>query len=262
MPYPFVGEIDMTKVHFGPMVNDGTKQKVEIHKDNTSTKSSNKLIFNLCQDPREPFGCRYKLDTVREDQDGSRRGLIVKLEDPSVLAALQALDDHVIAHAMKNCKEFFKKSSMTEADIRLRYKPLVVKAQEEDDFYCTKFKVKCKGWATELHLLHDDKTVEEKAGTLEHISQYGAYVAPILSAYGLWFMGGGTSFGITIQAEKMVVKPGAPRPALSDFCSPTPIEMTQKRSRDEDTLHDGEDDGIKHQKTEEGVELEGDDSPM
>jgi hypothetical protein len=38
--------------------------------------------------------------------------------------------------------------------------------------------------------------------------------------------------------------------------------VTQKRSRDEDALHDGEDDGIKHQKTEEGVELEGDDSPM
>jgi hypothetical protein len=260
MPYPFVAEIDMTKVHFGPMVNDG-KQKVEIHKDNTSTKSSNKLIFNLCRDPREPFGCRFKLDTVREDQDGSRRGLIVKLEDHNVLAALQALDDHVIAHAMKNCKEFFKKSSMTEADVRLRYKPLVLKVQEDDDFHCTKFKVKCKGWATELHLLHDDMTIETQAGSLDHISQYGACVAPILSAYALWFMGGGTSFGITIQAEKMVVKPGTPRPALSDFCSRTPIVVTQKRSREEDAPHDDEGDGNK-QMTEGGVELEEDDSPM
>ena len=248
MPYPFVGEIDMSKVHFGPMINDGTKQKVEIHKDGSSTKPKNKLIFNLCTDPREPLECRYKLDTVREDQDGSRRGLVVKIQDPECLKALQALDDAVIAHALKNCKELFKKN-LSEDEIRLRYKPLVFKAKDEDEEFSVKFKVKCKGYPTELHLLHDDNTIEEKAGTLEHLSENGAYACPILSAYGLWFMGG-NSFGITIQAEKMVVKPGAPRATLSEFCSKTPLEATQKRARDD--ASDPEDDGVKHQKAVEG----------
>eukprot|EP00966_Prymnesium_polylepis_P270472 6248209-Prymnesium_polylepis.1 len=61
---------------------------------------------------------------------------------------------------------------------------------------------------------------------------------------------GGNSFGITIQAEKMVVKPGAPRATLSEFCSKTPLEATQKRARDDDAS-DPEDDGVKHQKAVE-----------
>ncbi len=254
MPYPFIAEIDVSKVHFSPLLMEGSRQKVEMYKDNSSTKTSNKLVFNLCADPREPFACRYKLDTVREDQDGSRRGLIVKLEDPIALAALQALDDHVMAYALKNCKDFFKNQNMTETDVRQRYRPLVFKAQDQDEFFCTKFKVKCKDWPTELHLLHDDKTLEHRGGSLEHISQYGASVAPILTAYGLWFMGGGLSFGVTIQAEKMVVKPGAPRPLFSEFCNKdTPFEFTtRKRMRDDDD----------EMLNTRAVELDDDDTPM
>lgn len=241
MPYPFVGDVDMTQVHFGPMQNDGTRQKVEMHRDATSNKSSNKLVFNLCKDARKPFACRYRLDTVREDQDGSRRGLIVRIQDESVQHALQALDDQVVQHALKNCKEFFKKSNMTEAEVRLRYKALVTKVKEEDEDFCIKFKVKCKGWPTVLHLLRDDRTIEEDGATLEDISQNGAYVAPILSAYGLWFMGGGTSFGVTIQAERMVVKKGAPRPALDEFTfTDTPLQTVKRQRVEEDASVDAE----------------------
>lgn len=239
MPYPFIGDVDTEKVSFGPMTTENNRQFVLLHKDNTSTKTSNKLVFNLCSDPRSPFACRYRLDVVREDQDGSRRGLAVKIEDEACLKALQTLDEHVIAHAKKNSKEFFKKSNMTHEEIMARYKPLVSKAQEDDEFYSIKFKVKCKGYATTLHLLNGDTTIEENGATIEDISQPGAKVAPILSAYQLWFMAGGATFGVSLQAEKMIVLPGAPKPALSDFCSTgPPLEMSNKRMK----LSSGEDD--------------------
>lgn len=266
MPYPFVGDIDTTKVSFGPMMTENNRQFVLIHRDNTSTKASNKLVFNLCSDPRSPFACRYRLDVVREDQDGSRRGLIVKIENDACLAALKTLDEHVIAHAKKNSKEFFKKSNMTHEEIMARYKPLVSKAQEDDENYSLKFKVKCKGYPTALHLLNEDKTIEENGATIEDISQPGAKVAPILSAYQLWFMAGGATFGVTIQAEKMVVLPGAPKPFYSDFCSMgPPLEMSNKKMKlsngDGDAACDHRvehDDGV-----EEVVKLEDDgDSPM
>ena len=260
MPYPFVGDIDMTKVHFGPFLNIDNKQRVELHKDNTATKS-NKLVFNLCDDPSEPFACRFRLDTVRDDQDGSRRGLIVKLEDPAVLNALTALDDAVVAAAMRNSKEWFKKT-LTEAEIRLRYTSLVYKPKEEDLVSCTKFKVKCKMYPTKLHLLRDDGKIVPDGGTLDDISYNGAMVAPILSAYGLWFMGGGSSFGVTIQAEEMVVKPGSAPVALSNFCaSKRSIELATPANEEARGENQGENEGesLKKRKLEDDVKLEDDD---
>lgn len=236
MPQPFIGDLAIDKVHFGRMINDGSKQSVALHRDDTSFKPSNKLVFNLCPDPRKPFACRYKLDTVREDSDGSRRGLMVRLQDERTLAALKQLDDLAVSTALSNCKEWFKKPTMSEAEVRLRYKPLVL---EDGGEHYLKFKVKCKGYVTELHLLREDNTVEENGGTLEHISEYGAFVAPILCCFSVWFMGGGTSFGISAQAEKMVVRPGAPRPALSDFCCEEPLDVVvpqKKRPREGEDL--------------------------
>ena len=99
-------------VHFVPWLTTALDSNAEIHRDNTSTNKGNKSVFNLCDEVRSPFECRYKLDTVRDDQDGPCRGLTVKIPHHHVLSrALRALDDHVIAHALKNSKDFFKKSS-------------------------------------------------------------------------------------------------------------------------------------------------------
>lgn len=238
MPFPFVGDIDMSKIHFVPTTMDSGKQRIEIYKDANVTKH-NRLVFNLTPDPREPFGCRYKLDAVRDDQDGTRRGLIVKIENEDTLRALRSVDEQVVQYAVKNMKECFgKKHTLTEAEVRQRYRPLVFKANEEDDFFCTKFKVKCGNYQTRLHLLHDDDTVEEAMGRVEHIEEYGAFVAPILNVYALWFMGGGSSFGVTIQADDMFVRPGKKQSVLSKFCSRTPLKMAPKRSTCEESEQD------------------------
>jgi len=227
---PFVGVFSSDDVVFGPFQNDGKKQKVELFRGKSSTGRMLPLTFNLTSDCKKPFVCRFKLDQVREDQDGSRRGLMVRIEDEESLKGLTALDDAVVAHALKNSKEIFKKTNMTEAEVRMRYRPLVMKAREEDEGFSIKFKVKCKKNPTSLHLLDNDGLIAKDQGTLEQLSQHGVSVAPILNCYSLWFMGGGTSFGITVQAEEMVILPSPKSEgnSLSRFCSSTPILLKEE----------------------------------
>ena len=130
----------------------------------------------------------------------------------------------------------------------------VDKQGEEGTEECVKFKVKCdpKKVPTQLHLINADGTVEEGGGTLEHLCVRGASVSPILTAYSLWFMGGGTQFGVILQAEKMLIKPGVPRPPLADFCSDVPI-VTSKRAREEDEAVDMNKVAKKEEEGEEGA---------
>lgn len=248
MPYPHICDVDMASVKFGPFTNTDGKQRVELLKDNK------KLVFNLCSEATEPFNCKFRLDSVRDDQDGSRRGLVVAISDQAVLDSLTALDDLVKYEAMQNSKEWFKKANMTKEEVDMRYQPLVFKAMPDDDFMSIKFKVKCKNYPTKLHLLRDDLAIKEDGANLAHISEDGAMVAPILSAFGLWFMGG-SRFGITIQAEEMVVKPGVGRARLSNFISKRPIAI---HNEDEDEENGDEEDVAVKRIKPSVVELEDD----
>jgi hypothetical protein len=250
MPYDFLGDVDMSKVVLTPMQMVDGKPRVEICRDGTSTGRNNKLIFNLCPDVEAPLEARYRLDAVRDDSDGSRRGLIVRVCDPDAVRALRALDDAIVAAALANCKEWFKKSAMSEEEVRFRYRPLLFKAQEEDDSLCTKFKVKCAKYPTKLHLDEGGGRVVMDGGRLHHLEERGAKVAPIVSIFGLWFMGGGSSFGVSMQAEEMVVVPGTAEPMLSNFLTKRPLEVVRdtvqesepdaKRVRDEPVLEGAE----------------------
>ena len=249
MVFPFIGDIDMSTIKLGQMQTSNGKQSVEIACNATK---NGKLYANLCKDVRAPMPAKYQLDMVRDDSDGSRRGLIVCIDDPDVAAALKALDDLVVAAAVANCKEWFKKSALTETEVRARYRPLLFKAQEEDDFSSTKFKVKCTKFPTKLHLQKDDDTIVADGGRIEHLEDRGALLAPIVSIFGLWFMGGGSSFGIGMQAEEMVVTPGKGTVALSNFLSKRPLEVVRAAPELEGDEQEG-----KRVCTEEPVLVEG-----
>ena len=213
MVYSFIGDIDTTKVVFLPFQQKDGRSMVEICKDKSST-TKNKLVFNLCPDVDSKFPTRYRLDSVRDDQDGSRRGLTVSIGDTSAVKQLTMLDDHLVATAVANSKEWFKKT-LTEIEVRARYKPIVFFAQEDDSVPSCKFKVKCTKYPTKLHLSEGDM-IYENGGKLEHLNK-GASVAPILSIYSVWFMGGGSSFGISMQAEEMVISAGDESTPLANF---------------------------------------------
>ena len=216
MPYDFLGDLDMTKVVFLPVKKGNNNQNiVEICKDSSSTVR-NKLIFQLCADIDDPCKTKYRLDSVPENSDGSRRGLTVYVHEEEAKNALAKLDEMVLSAAQENCKEWFGKASISAEELRFRYKPLLVK-KEEEDTHSTKFKVKCGNYPTRLHSIKEDGTIVRNGAHLEDLLLQGGTVVPILSVFSIWFMA--NQFGVSMQAEEMIIKKGSSSNELSGFRS-------------------------------------------
>lgn len=253
MAFPFVCDLDLSKIHFAPHSSDDGKEKVEVFVDQTKRK----LKFSLCEDAMEPFETRFPLDGMRDDSNNERRGQMICLKDEKVLAQFRALDELVLKTAFERSKEWFKGKQLTMEELKFRYQPLVCKGKEEDDFFCTKFKVKCPPAKvpTALHLLKqsgDECELVDKGCSLDQLSAAGGKMAPLLYVYSIWFMGGGRSFGLTVQAEEIVVQPGVATNPLSKF--QTKRKVTMVSASDDAT---GDEPVAKSVK----VELEGD-GPM
>ena len=114
-----------------------------------------------------------------------------------------------------------------------------------------KFKVKVANAKvpTKLHHVNADGSVAEHQGKVKELEKRGAKLAPVLSSFGLWFMGGKdpTKFGISYQAEEIVITPGEVKP-LSSFSTKRPFEMASKT--DVPTAEDDEEES-KRAKVEE-----------
>ena len=234
MATPYVGDMDMSKIVFGPCeIKDG-KTKVEVYRDGTSTANNNKINkLALCKDAMVPMETRFSLDNVREDSGNPyRRGLGITVTDPNTIRALRALDEVIVKAAIANSKDWFKKKEpLSEDAVRVRYKPLLGPLKEGDETDGVKVKVKCPGvsYPTSLHHRDVDGRHHKNGGRIEHLTR-GAKVVPIVSAsYGLWFMGGGTQFGLSLQAEDMIIIPGdTPDDSLGQFPTSAPLVMASK----------------------------------
>lgn len=206
----FCGAVDFSSAVLSPMKKGNMGQNmVEIHRSDRS-----RFVVSLCEDGARPFPLRYPLDSVQENSDGARRGLAVKLTDDRVVAAFRSLDELVVKTAVERSKEWFNKKEMTEDQVRFIYKGVVFKPKEEEEFHCLKFKVKCAGqYPTKLHSLENDATVLRKGAARLSDLNPPSEVAPTLTILSLWFMSGG-SFGVSLQAEEIVVKKIAAAPSV------------------------------------------------
>ena len=256
--YPFICDIDLTKLHFGPMESEGGRDKVEVFLD----ASKKKLKYNLCEDFQEPFDTRYPIDGIRDDASNERRGQVICLMDEKVLAHYKALDELMLKLAFERSKEWFKgNKQLTPEEIKFRYQPLVYKAKEEDAHFSTKFKIKCPPAKvpSALHLLKDGKVVQYGCA-IDKLSAPGGKMAPIIYVYSVWFMGGGKSFGLTVQAEEIVVVPGEGSKPLSKFNTKRPVTVVSSTAATGE-VEDEEYCGPPPAKSTK-VELEGEDGPM
>ena len=233
-PATFAGDFDVTTVEFGPVDDTGKQKNVKIFDQNKKTP-----VWNLTDcSITKTLDTRFSLDRPRDEQDGTstnstRRGQAVVIEDERVQHVLEKLDEWVVNYATEHSQEFFKKKLTKEA-VQLRFKKTLDK-KDGDEHPFMKFKIKCPPgpYPTELHLLTADGKVIENGGKIEDLEKLGAKISPVVSVYGLWFMGGGTQFGISIQAEKMIVKPGVGRSSLASFATSTPLVVSTK-TRDEE----------------------------
>lgn len=225
MPYPCLSDIAIETIKFSKMYIVDGKSRVDI-----SQANGKKLIFALCSDCQDPYSTRYPLDNIREDAtDKTRRGQKILLEEEDTKKALLDLDEAVIRAAVENAADWFKsKIPVDEEIIRSRYQRIVFEEAPEDAHPCMKFKVKTETAKvpTKLHRVLPDGRIVELQGRVSDLEAPGAKLAPILSSFGLWFMGGKdpTKFGVSFQAEEIVVTPGEGRAPLSNFQSKRKIE--------------------------------------
>jgi len=217
----FVGDIDLQSIVFKQLVVVDKRMSVDVcREDKAGTRRP--FMFNLCAEALDasvlvPYG----LDKPQENNDGSRRSLLVKLDDERVIKVLSDLDELVVTTAVTNSKDWFKKAMSIE-EVRARYKPLVFKKNDDNENMNMRFKVKCTKNPTRLHLLLETGDIVKEGATIDHINR-GSRVVPILSVYGVWFMP--KEFGLGIQAEEIIVTPGSVEPELSMFQFKRPITV-------------------------------------
>ena len=215
-PAEFVCELDVSKFSFRNFQVIENKPRVDIFYDDRKSVS-----FNLCVDAHSPVEAPYGLDSAQQNSDGSRRTLLVYVTDPNVIHFLTELDNVVVACALANSKEWFKKA-MTEDEVRLRYKPLLYKRKDDDVFPAMKFKIKCVKYPTRLHMQLPTGDVVRNGATTDHIGR-GASVVPVLTVFNMWFMN--KEFGLSVQAEDVIITPNSSAPALPMFNFKRPVTI-------------------------------------
>jgi len=231
---PHISEYDINAITFGPVETSGKnkdKVKVDMFRDGTSSAKTNRFNrFNLCRDASEPMVTRYALDTVRDDSSNpDRRGLMIRVSDPVTRKTLEDIDEVVIKRAVECSREWFGKAGkpnpnpLSEAVIRDRYQPLIFYKEEGDAEKVVKIKVKTGGdYPTTMHL-NEDGRFRRNGGRAEHLTQDAGVVPVVSMSYGVWIIPGG-KFGVTMQAEEMMVTPGeSSADDLSHFASSKPI---------------------------------------
>ena len=264
MPATFAGDFKVETLEFGPVDDTGKQRTVKLFDQNKKTP-----VLNLTNcSVTKPLTARFSVDRLRDEPDGTvtnstRRGQAVVIENKETQRFFNALDDLVVEEATKRSREFFKKELRKE-EVQLRFKQTLDTRDGDPNPYM-KFKIKCAPgpYPTELHLLTADGKVIENGAKIEDLEKLGAEMSPVVSVYGLWFMGGGTQFGLSIQAEKMLVKPGAGRCSLASFATSTPLVVSTK-TRDEEMPPDTaekaeggvEEDDSKKRKREDSVPAE------
>lgn len=230
----YVGDFKFENVHFAPVTLDPKdgRASVEVFKDANASKN-NRMMFQLCRDVNEPIETKYGLDT---GDNPDRKGLCIKVKDPATVAALEALDQRILAKAKEQSMQWFKKD-LNETQLEARYKPILSKRKPEDDHYEMKVKVKIGNSKvpTAMHLRDPDSGVVRKNAVRvdRHLAHGGAQIVPIVSAYSLWFMGGGSQFGISFQVERMIVTPTAERDELSCFRTSVPLQVAEEPEKPE-----------------------------
>lgn len=236
----YIGEMDVSKINCATVTHDPKRSYVDLTYGNSTR---NDIHLKLCEGRDNRVPLKFRLDKPVEGGNTTRRGLALKVYDGKELEILKALDERIVQEAVKNSKEWFKKT-LSEEQVRARYKPIVSMYREEDDHHMLKVKVKVedetgrsKQIPSVLHLCDEDGEIHKRCGRLDHLSTLDSTsVNPVVSTREIWFMGGGSTFGISFQVEKMIIFPGKERDELDAF-GPS----TAKRAKtEEQAARDGD----------------------
>lgn len=153
----------------------------------------------------------------------------LEINDEKVFKKLKEIDEHIVQEALKNQKEWFGgKKEFTIQELREKYKGGIRKSESNENEIYAQIKVSCPGEKrpTPIQLINEDgKTT--RPGTIDDLRR-SAGVVPIVRIYNIWFMN--TSFGITLHADKLLVRPVKKLEFLDSFNLDSPLEWTDNLS--------------------------------
>jgi len=208
----FINSISLKSVHFHEVTfgQKGQKQ-VDLAFDPTSKAWSQRVIVQLCKNENEALYAKYGLSKPHNDQDGNRRNLDLTLDDPGVVEKLIEFDNYILDYATENSKTLFKKE-LTRLQVEAKYKSLL---KQKEGVNSVSVKVKCNpvDKPTPIKVLDSIKSVGS-TGDFTSLTP-GCKVVPVVRMLSLWFMT--DTFGLSLQADKLLVIPGKKRNFLDDM---------------------------------------------
>lgn len=234
--HPFIGNVDWKHLTFGKVEVDPLNKRQTV----SIALNGRHPCFTLCKDETAMLETRFGLDVPEEAGKETRRGQMAWVRDTEVKESLEALDALILAEAHKNSKTWFK-AQLSEEVIKSRFKPCVRMLKDTDEHPVLKFKVKCPPAKVPTSIFRPKSGIKVD-GKMEYeqcdhsVLEYrGAHVYPIVTMLDVWFMSGGSSFGVSLQAEKMLAHEGVKPDPLSVFHTRDPIYITSRRDEEGST---------------------------
>ena len=193
-----------------PSFNNRGQRIVEVSLSPNTTTYKDRPAIQIC---KESSMCvaKWPLQQVKEGDDGTRRDWKLIITDPEVVESLEKFDEFIIDKAYENRKEWFPRKEYTREQLADKLKG--VYREQDDGTRCVQVKVKCPG-ATSLTQIQVQDENGRKTGSIDDLVKF-AKTIPIVRIFNIWFMDGG-SFGVTLQADKLLVYP-PPKMEFTDY---------------------------------------------
>lgn len=202
--------LDVNTICFQELTFGKAGQKMmDISFDNVSKAWDKKVIFQLSSDSK-PLQAKYGLSKPRENApDTNKRSVDLSIDDPVIIQKISEIDNYVKEYAFNNSKTMFRKE-LNREQINDRYTS-ILKEKDGHTFISLKVKITDKPTPTKV-IEHGTSNI--RSGTVEDITP-GSEVVPIVRLLSIWFMS--DKFGISPQADKLIVFKAPPRGFLDDF---------------------------------------------
>lgn len=189
-------QLDVNALAFKPPSKNGLGGQ-NVYVDAAADSKSN-IVFQLPRS-RVPFG----LDKNEQSQS-TRMNMELSIEDAGFVEKILQLDARVLDEAAKNSKAWFGKAySLQKLKDLEMYRPSITASEKYNPLF--RCKVATQGGKVPRIYLLNKEDGKWTPGTLQDIAK-GCYVTPIVECQGIWFVGGGKSFGATFLATHILVE--------------------------------------------------------
>lgn len=207
--------LDLAKLHFHPITTKGKAKMIDISMDPNSTAWAHRVVLQLASDA-EPLVARWNLALPMEGGEESKRSWEFDLNE-SIREFFIELDELIINHVHENAREIFKKDLKRE-QVEEKYKR-IIKTKDDEEY----FMIKVRSPSEESKVYTKIGVTDWKSykfGGIDDLTR-NAKVVPIVKILGLWFAM--DKFGVSLQADKLLVEPVKQVSFIDNFVLSKPI---------------------------------------